>query len=298
MSLPLAPMNRISLAMVLSIGVHLLLILGIAVEVHKSKSLTKLQPLRIEFLGVLANGQQQPKKVEALAEIDQQAGGGHTYARESPATTPLPISHTLEPETLQPTPVIPPVEVRENQVTPAPAPLVRPKPRTELTVSNKAVDKPRSKENTPKTEKPVIDPMALKMSPSLGDVAAWDNKYQEEARRRESRGEGAVDINTRQVKYADYFRGVKHRIEQVWVYPNSAKKNRQTGNLLLEFTIDREGNMVEIELLRSSGVSLLDDAAIKAISKAGPFPPLPNEWNKQQLRVKVTFEYLMRNLGW
>lgn len=292
--------NRLSLAVVVSVVLHAALILGIALENHQKNHAQPGKPMRIEFLGTPPTTTRQPREVEALAEINQEAGGQASRDRaNTPATSPLPAERPALAETPEPTPPAPTRMVPSPPVpaTPPPPPMARPKARSELMV-NQEENKRKTREDPTPANKISRDPVALKMSPTLGDVAAWDRKLQEEARQKEKNAEGAVDINTRQVKYAAYFRGIKQRIEQVWSYPNTAKKNRQTGNLLLEFTIDQEGNMVEIELLRSSGVAMLDDAAIKAIRKAGPFPPLPAEWKKPQLRIKVTFEYLMRQLGW
>ena len=49
-------------------------------------------------------------------------------------------------------------------------------------------------------------------------------------------------------------------------YPELAKSMRQEGIALLIVNVDREGNPTKIELEKSSGYTLLDQAALKAVS--------------------------------
>ena len=51
------------------------------------------------------------------------------------------------------------------------------------------------------------------------------------------------------------------------VYPLQARKRGWEGEVLLGFRIDPDGNFSDVTVLRSSGHSLLDRAAIRALEK-------------------------------
>ena len=61
----------------------------------------------------------------------------------------------------------------------------------------------------------------------------------------------------------------------------------------MRFVINQDGSLAEVTVLRSSGVALLDQEAVRAIQNASPFPPLPDRMNTDRLSVTATFEYLL-----
>ncbi|HAD82514.1 MAG: hypothetical protein A2509_01620 [Candidatus Edwardsbacteria bacterium RIFOXYD12_FULL_50_11] len=58
------------------------------------------------------------------------------------------------------------------------------------------------------------------------------------------------------------------------------------------FKIDRQGNLLEASLEKSSGDALFDQAAIRAVYQAKNFPPFPQEMNLSVLGVHFEFEYV------
>lgn len=65
------------------------------------------------------------------------------------------------------------------------------------------------------------------------------------------------------------------------------------GDLYIKFTIDKKGKLISLELLRTSGYKMLDDAAIKALKDAEPFWPLPDDWQKDSLTITGHFIYTL-----
>ena len=105
--------------------------------------------------------------------------------------------------------------------------------------------------------------------------------------------EETVSLNTQEFRYISYFSKIKDRIEMNWNYPMLAQVRGQQGDLLLRFTIAREGDVERIVLLKGSGHPLLDEAAIAAIRKAAPFPPIPVRLELDRLNILATFEYIL-----
>ena len=100
----------------------------------------------------------------------------------------------------------------------------------------------------------------------------------------------AVSLNTTEFKYISYFSKIKRQIQMVWKYPESARREGLKGILTLKFSINEDGTLKGVNLLRSSGSSILDGAAIDAIRDAVPFFPLPDNLG-EVLDVVANFEY-------
>ncbi|MGH7835336.1 MAG: TonB family protein, partial [Candidatus Binatia bacterium] len=103
--------------------------------------------------------------------------------------------------------------------------------------------------------------------------------------------EGPIRLDTREPKYLSYFEHIKSAIEVVWDYPENALKRGIEGKLLLEFTIQANGALDGLRLVRTSGFADLDEEAIRAVRAAAPFRPIPSHIGKQRLDIIASFEY-------
>lgn len=107
-------------------------------------------------------------------------------------------------------------------------------------------------------------------------------------------GEGqgkALTFSTKEYKYYGYRTRLKEKIENIWVYPYEAIQKGIFGDLIIEFTILKDGRLGSVELQRTSGYKMLDDAAIKALRDAAPYWPLPKEWKEDSFTIKGHFVY-------
>lgn len=75
------------------------------------------------------------------------------------------------------------------------------------------------------------------------------------------------------------------------VMPESARMGMLHGRTVLEFIIDRNGNIPKLVLADSSGSDPLDRAAIAGLSMSNPLPPLPSDFKGFQVRLAFTFTY-------
>jgi TonB family protein len=73
------------------------------------------------------------------------------------------------------------------------------------------------------------------------------------------------------------------------VIPESARLGRK-GRVLVQFIIDRRGRIPKLVIAESSGTAALDRAAVAGIS-ASSFPPLPNNFAGEEIRVQMVFSY-------
>ncbi len=79
---------------------------------------------------------------------------------------------------------------------------------------------------------------------------------------------------------------IRSRYEQVlfaWLsknkrYPMIARRRRLEGDPKLRIVISRSGNVVHCEFLRRSGHAVLDEATLRMVAAADPFPPIPDDY--------------------
>ncbi len=103
--------------------------------------------------------------------------------------------------------------------------------------------------------------------------------------------QSSVSLYTTDPKYTTYVGRIRQSIESEWQYPEIALRYGLQGKLALEFTILGNGQLEGLRLLRSSGSSLLDDEALRAIKAAAPFPAIPPWIKPNPLRITATMEY-------
>ncbi|MFQ5673117.1 MAG: TonB family protein [Nitrospinales bacterium] len=100
-----------------------------------------------------------------------------------------------------------------------------------------------------------------------------------------------ISLDTKETLYADYFARIKHQIERVWGYPESAARRGISGQLTLRFQISKEGNLLRVHVTQASGAEILDRAAVKAVKMAAPYYPFPATIKKEKLAILATFIY-------
>lgn len=103
--------------------------------------------------------------------------------------------------------------------------------------------------------------------------------------------EAVVSLNTKAFMYVDYFNSIKRAVELVWTYPEEAILSGASGRALIRFTLDKDGVLVDVRLLRSAGRKIFDDEALLAIKVAAPYKPFPASLNKKRLHIIGAFDY-------
>lgn len=62
-------------------------------------------------------------------------------------------------------------------------------------------------------------------------------------------------------------------------YPTEAFSKGEEGTVLVNFTIDRSGHLIDSRIGQSSGSALLDHEVIDLLNRSQPFPPLPSDYS-------------------
>ncbi len=100
-----------------------------------------------------------------------------------------------------------------------------------------------------------------------------------------------IPLDTKEKKYVSYFGRIKQQIQRAWIYPIQGTKKRLSGEVTLRFEISKDGNLLDLRLINSSGADVLDINAIKAVKEAAPYYPFPQTISKKKLSILATFVY-------
>lgn len=106
--------------------------------------------------------------------------------------------------------------------------------------------------------------------------------------------QGPLSFETQWYDWGPYAQSMVSRIRVNW-YANMPQIIRTglKGQVTIRFTIQRDGRLTDITILKSSGVPPYDYAAKKALELSSPLQPLPKDFPNPSERVTAMFFYNM-----
>ena len=91
----------------------------------------------------------------------------------------------------------------------------------------------------------------------------------------------------KQPDFGPYMRELQRRIKANWNPPQGNESKR----VVLLFSIAKDGRLLGVKVLKSSGLQAADRAAISAVEMTAPFKPLPSEYKRSSVDIQFTFDY-------
>jgi protein TonB len=90
-----------------------------------------------------------------------------------------------------------------------------------------------------------------------------------------------------------YLRRLHKRVNENLVFPPDLAASLEQGELVVSFTLRRDGSVADIRISRPSGYKQFDEAASAAVRRSAPFPPLPAVMTggSQALNVEVPITF-------
>lgn len=82
-------------------------------------------------------------------------------------------------------------------------------------------------------------------------------------------------------------------LESRKIYPESAKRLRQTGTVVVEFKVSPQGVLKDVNVSRASPSEALNRAALDLVKRASSFKPFPKELQLSELQLKLPIEYIL-----
>lgn len=252
--------DRLGLTLFLAIAFHALLILGISFQQEDPRQAETIQTLDVTL--VQRASDTPPEKADYVAQ-EQQRGGGNTQERVRP-----------EPEPTQPSIVEQPAPSQRTTAAAAP-----PEPEsTAPQVLTRKESPEKTAEQTTAPPAPTPAPIsAAELMQRSREIARLEARL-ESARQVYSRNDSKVlTASTRKAEDAAYLNAWIRKVEQIGSlnYPDEARRRNLSGELELEVTLNADGSLLDIKLLRSSGHEVLDEAARRIVRLAAPFAAVP-----------------------
>ena len=167
----------------------------------------------------------------------------------------------------------------------------KPAPESEPDVARRITTEAESKVSpeAQTTPQPLPDLKTLtQISPStMAQIERdWRRKYREDVMKGDT-----VWMDTQQDLLISFMRRFRDNIYGVWNYPSYAAERNQHGTCLLRITVDRQGNVLDVKLLESSGYRILDEEAIRAVKAGASYGPLPRAYQNPDLKIMAFFQY-------
>jgi len=105
--------------------------------------------------------------------------------------------------------------------------------------------------------------------------------------------EDTIDLSSSDTKYLQYRLDMVRKLSRAWKYPEEAKEAGEQGIVVLKISLDSEGGIAEANIISSSGLAILDEAALLAAKSAAPFGQLPAT-DLTQLHIFIKFLYELK----
>lgn len=87
-----------------------------------------------------------------------------------------------------------------------------------------------------------------------------------------------------------YLGEINERVQRFKINPRSLS----TGVVTMKFTIGIDGSLLSKQIATSSGVQVLDQAAMFTLDRAAPFPPIPELMRRSALTLTQQFRFVIR----
>ena len=268
--------DRFGVTLLFSLIAHGVLALGLTFEYEKLAP----QLPSIDVILVQSANSEKPEKADFLAQANN-AGGGTVDQAKRPSE---PLSSAIPKAVAG----IAPVQLENG------AP--RPETPTDAEMLTTKHSKFTVRTDTAKPDTPTRpaavereeDQRKLEMAKLAQEIQRESEQYAKRPKRK------YISANTKEYEFAAYMRAWVARIERIGNlnYPDEARRQQLHGQLVLTVAVNRDGSVKSTDVIQSSGHKLLDDAAIRIVKLAAPFPPFPAGEKVDELYITRTWQFL------
>jgi protein TonB len=89
----------------------------------------------------------------------------------------------------------------------------------------------------------------------------------------------------------EYLEKLRRWLAKYKQYPQAAIDKKEEGQVIIGFTLKRDGTVLTAWIERSSGIPLLDEAALAMMHRASPVPPIPDRYKGNELKLAMPVDY-------
>lgn len=274
--------DRFLIALFIAISIHVLLVVAIGFNF----SLPSTKPKTLEVT-LVRHTSKAPKEADFIAQANQQASG--TELRKHKLTT-TETAQFLSDNIQDVTPPVQP-QIASHEPSSKQQLIATQDKDSVFKIKPRPEKRQKTLEERFRGETQIPDHLSSDISTL---EALLDRQRQAYAKRPRIRRLTSVSAkSTVDAKYLDDWR---RKIERVGNshYPVEAKRNHLYGQLRLAVMIKPNGYVDSIEVLHSSGIRILDDAAMRIVRLAEPFEPFPKALKKEADKLEIirTWQFL------
>lgn len=205
-----------------------------------------------------------PLAAEALVRSDRKASAAEADPIPA-AATPAPDQEPEAKPAPEPEPVPKPESAPKSE--PGPSPVASPRPRPA---------------NAPN---PVPTPEPAATAPANAGQGGKSNASVAASSATPTKSRTAGNAAT-----SNYPGLVAKKLRRATRYPDAARSRRLSGEVLVRFVVLRDGSVKATGIAKSSGAAILDKAALDAVGRAAPFPPIPDGRAQWAFTVPIAFK--------
>ena len=274
------PSNKtLTIALLVSVLVHasLLVVRFVAPETFRLKPADP----QLEIILVNAKSDTRNHTADALAQVALAGGGDQAEGR---AKSPLPPTAQIEDgDALQQSQRrVAELEEQQRQLM------------AQARAAKHAVQEVLDKKGDRRTEAALSGDDLLANAKLMARQFAQIDKQVEDYNKRPRRHNYAP--STSEYKYAQYVEGWRQKIERIGSlnYPEAAR-GKFYGQLILTVSIKADGTVERIDIDRSSGVEILDQAALRIVRMGEPYGQFPPSMRKDTDILAITRTWTFSN---
>ncbi|MCF8152391.1 MAG: TonB family protein [Sulfuritalea sp.] len=273
------PRRNLTLAIGASLLLHAVIL---AIRFTPPDLMDRARERALEVILVNSKSASKPHKAQAKAQTNLD-GGGNTE-QDIRAKTPLPASRTNREgrDLLEAKRRVAELEARQQAM------MTRLK--SEKSVNpDKAENKPAPAAE-PEVSGADLVSRSLAIARLQGQIARQTEEYNQRPRKK------FIGARVEEYRFAQYVEDWRQKIERIGNlnYP-SAARGRIYGSLTLSVIIKANGDLKQVEVIRSSGQRLLDDAARRIVRMAAPYAAFPDSIRLDTDEIDITRTWTFTN---
>lgn len=273
--------DRLGFILVMAVALHIAIILGVgfAMTIPTAPSATRLDI-------TLSNYATEKKvdKADYLAQTNQEASGSEAAKAELSTTQIAPLNSSV------PQWVNTEMEIPQRTQTPENPNevIVTQNTSTFTTVLKPDFTEPTLDEITGDSDRYNVQTEIASLQAKLAEE---QQIYAKLPRIRQ-----ASSVATRAAEDAEYLYRWQQRIEVIGNqhYPEKARAQSLTGDVQMLVAVNADGSLHQAKVLQSSGIAVLDEAALRIVRLASPFPPFSAEMKRNIDRLEIVRTWQFR----
>lgn len=260
--------DRLGFMFCLALALHAAVILGISFK-QQDRSLA---PTKLEITLAQHRSSEAPEQADFLAQNNQLGSG--TLEEKAMLTT-------KEIADFQDTAITEVAQQQQQSRSTAQA-AAAPQLSTTTDTDYKARQQQREQQQDQFSEQQTNDMTVVQRSLEIASLEAKLD-IQSQAYAKRPRIRRLTSVATKQSLDAHYLHNWRNKIEAIGNqhYPSKAKQQQLFGELRLMVSLLPSGDVYQVKILESSGYKILDQAAIKIVHLAAPYPPFPRAMRQE-----------------